>query len=314
MAKKAYRVRNWHHYNRSLVNRGSITYWISESVFKREGTITRGRGRPKSYSDALIEMGLVFRQLFRLTLRATEGFIRSLFSLMKANAVAPDYTTLSRRSKNLKPILHARPSEEGLHVLVDSTGVQIIGEGEWKTLRHGSSRHQLWRKLHIAMDANSLDILSMKMTDSVRLDGNHLPDLIDQIPGEIKQITGDGAYDKKSCYQAAYKRGAKPVFPPQHNATPQRNRYKKDPSLIARDQAIRQIGRGQTRDERLKNWKLDNKYHRRSLVETTMSRLKSIFTDQLRSRCPTRQRTDLALRCRILNHFNRLGLPISFPA
>ena len=139
--------------------------------------------------------------------------MRSLIQLNHLELEVPNYSTLSRRTKTLKVNLNVKHTSQARHVLVDSTGIQVIFEGEWKKLCHGESRHQLWRKLHIAMDANTHDILAATMTESVRLDGNYLPDLINQIEGPIEQITGDGAYDKKACYRAAYNRGANPVFP-----------------------------------------------------------------------------------------------------
>ena len=180
-----------------------------------------------------------------------------------------------------------------------------------KKLRHGESRHQLWRKLHIAMDADSHEILAATMTESVRLDGNYLPGLIDKIDGPIAQITGDGAYDKKNCYHAAYKRGAKPVFPPQHDACVQRNKIKKDPALIARDEVITFMNTGEDKDEQRRVWKKENNYHRRSLVETMMSRMKSIFGDQMRSQHFENQQTDLLIRCFIINQMNKMGSPKS---
>lgn len=313
MAKKAYRVRNWANYNKSLTNRGSITFWFSEDIAKawHPNPTICNRGGQKYYGDMVIHCALTLRQLFRLPLRATEGLMKSLVELMKLKVRTPNYTTLCRRAKGLKIDLKISKTHKARHVLVDSTGIQAIGEGEWKKLRHGESRHQLWRKLHIAMDADDQTILSATMTDSVRLDGNYLPELINQIQGSIAQITGDGAYDKKNCYQIAHQRNAKPVFPPQHNACVQRNKYRKDPALDARDVAITQIGRSEDREERLKNWKQTNNYHRRSLVETMMSRMKSVFGDQMRARTFENQKIDLLIRCYAINKMNGLGLPVS---
>ena len=211
----------------------------------------------------------------------------------------------------MKIKLDVKSRHQARHVLVDSTGIQVIGEGEWKKLRHGESKHQLWRKLHIAMDANDQTILSATVTESVRLDGNYLPGLIAQVEGPIEQITGDGAYDKKNCYQSAYQRNAKAVFPPQPNACVQRNKYKKDSALQARDEVIEYVGRGIDRNERLKEWKQANNYHRRSLVETMMFRMKTIFGDEVRSRTFNNQQTDLLVRCYAMNSINSLGLPMS---
>ena len=312
MAKKAYRVRNWKDYNKSLVQRGSLTFWFSTEVinnWKREEK-DNSHGNQK-YSNMVIVCGLTLRQLFRLTLRATEGMMNSLIELMKLPVCAPNYSTLCRRGKRLKINLGVKKTLHSRHILVDSTGVQVIGEGEWKKLRHGESRHQLWRKLHIAMDADNQTILAATMTESVRLDGNYLPELIDQIDSLIDQITGDGAYDKKNCYEKAYERNAKPVFPPQRDACIQRNKHKKNPALEARDKTIKQIGRGQDREEQLKNWKQTNNYLRQTLIETMMSRMKTIFGDQMRSRTFENQRTDLLIRCYAINKINSLGLPMS---
>ena len=312
MAKKAYRVRNWKDYNKSLVQRGSLTFWFSkEIVHDWNGSNQAVAHGNQKYSNMVILCGLTLRQLFRLPLRATAGMMKSLVELMKLVVCTPDYSTLCRRGKTLNVSLGVKDARQARHVLVDSTGVQVIGEGQWKTLRHGESRHQVWRKLHIAMDANDHTILAATMTESVRLDSNYLPELIEQIQDPIEQITGDGAYDKKNCYQVAYQRNAKPVFPPQHDACVQRNKYKKDPALQARDNVILFVGRGADRDERLKEWKETNNYHRRSLVETMMSRMKTIFGDQMRARTVENQRTDLLIRCYAMNKISMLGLPVS---
>jgi hypothetical protein len=316
MAKIAYRVRNWKDYNKSLVQRGSLTFWFSDEVINRwqEDQEDGAHGNQK-YGDQWIICGLTIRQLFRLPLRATEGLMSSVIELMKLRIPVPDYTTLCRRGRRVKVCLGARQTEEARHVLVDATGIQVMGESEWKHYKYRlkRSRCQVWRKLHIAMDANNQDILSATVTESVRLDGNYLSGLIDEIQGPLSQITGDGAYDKKSCYRKAYERKAKPVFPPQHNACVQRNKYKKDPALEVRDQTILRIGRGENRELRLKGWKTDNNYHQRSLVESMMFRMKSIFGDQIRSRTIENQRTDLLIRCYAMNRINLLGLPVSRP-
>lgn len=313
MAKKAYRVRNWKDYNKSLVQRGSLTFWFSADLIKgwenREDN--RKRGRQKYYADIAILCALTMRQLFRLPLRATEGMLGSLADLMKLCVRIPDYTTLCRRAKTLTVSLGVSHTNQARHVLVDATGIQIIGEGEWKKLRHGETRCQVWKKLHIAMDADNQTILSATMTDSVRLDGNYLTGLLNEIKDPIYQVSGDGAYDKKSCYQAIYTRGAKAVIPPQHNACIQRNKHKKDPALLQRDEVITYLGRGEDRREKLALWKQENNYHRRSLIETMMSRMKSIFGDRMRARTFENQYTDLLVRCYAMNRINGLGLPES---
>lgn len=306
MTKKVYRVHNWKHYNKSLVQRGSLTFWFSEEIMNEWKGKPGAHGNQK-YSDAVILFGLTMRQLFRLPLRATKGLMESLIELNGLKVESPDYTTLCRRGKELNLEIEVRNKEEGRHVLIDSTGIQVIGEGEWKALKYGSSRCQVWKKLHITMDAEDQMILSGMMTESVRLDGNYLSPLVDKIKGSIKQITGDGAYDKTSCYEKAYQRKAKAVFPPQHNAAVQKTKNKKDPALNFRDEVILEIGRGEDRKEKLKKWKKENNYHRRSLIETMMFRMKTIFGDEMRSKTFENQQTDLLVRCYAMNRITQIG-------
>ena len=307
MTKKVYRVRNWPEYNRGLVERGNLSVWFNRNHIRSAEGVHGNR----AYSDALILCALMIKQLFGLTYRMTEGFLRSLIELNDLRIPVPDYTTLCRRAKLLKINLKVRPTSQPRHVLIDSTGIQVLGEGEWKRLNHGESRCQVWKKLHLAIDADSLDILALNVTDSVRLDGNYLPSLIDQIEEPIKQLTGDGAYDKTNCYECALERNAKPVFPPQHNAVVQRNKTKKNPALIPRDELIVRLNSAPDKNEELRLWKQQNHYHRRSLIETNMSRMNSIFSDQMGAKTTENQFAELAIRCRIINIINKLGLPKS---
>ena len=307
MTKKVYRVRNWSEYNKGLVSRGSLEVWFKKDDIKS----AQGSHGNQVYSDLRIRCALTIRQLFHLTYRATEGFLCSLIRVNQLDIATPDYSTLCRRSKTLKVELGARSSGSARHILVDSTGVQVLGEGEWKRLKHGASRCQVWKKLHVALDADTLDILALNVTESARHDGNSLPGLINQITGSIKQITGDGAYDKKNCYECAWQRGAKAVFPPQHNAAVQRSKTRKNPALVPRDELITTLNSAPDKEEALRVWKKETGYHRRSLVETNMSRLNVIFGDQMSARTPENQVTELAIRCRIINKMNTLGLPKS---
>lgn len=313
MSKSHYRVRNWKDYNKALKERGSLTFWFSmEGVVEWTPPASTGkRGRSCYYSDVAITCALTLKNVYRLPLRATEGMLRSLLDLLKLELSSPDYTTLCRRGKHLKIKLQA-PSKEARHVLVDSTGVRVMGEREWKKRLQGEGyKQQVWKKLHIAMDADQQMILSAIMSDSVRLDCHYLPKLVAEIPESIDQITGDGGYDKRCCYQVAYERKARPVFPPQHDAAIQKNKIKKDPALVARDEVIRYLGRGEERPTQLKEWKKQRNYHRRSLVETMMGRMKSLFSDEIRSRCEANQRVDLLIRCAAMNKITQQGMPHS---
>lgn len=79
---------------------------------------------------------------------------------------APDYSTMSRREKRLQVQITARPSRGGLHLLVDSTGIKMLGEGEWKTRKHGAEYRRQWRKVHLGIDAETLEIRAIEVTDN----------------------------------------------------------------------------------------------------------------------------------------------------
>ena len=162
MTKKVYRVRNWGDYNQALVNRGSITFWFSKDCIDNWYNTERTgkRGRPEKYSDLAIECGLTVKALLKLTFRATEGFIRSLSEMMGLKLAIPDYSSLCKRQRSLSIKSPKKRLSQGekLNILVDSTGLKIFGEGEWKVRQHGTIKKRLWRKLHIALNLSLIHI------------------------------------------------------------------------------------------------------------------------------------------------------------
>ena len=135
--KTKYRVSNWAEYDRALVQRGDITLWISTDATDAWKPAPSGRrGGQRKFSDHTIETALMLRLVFKLPLRQAEGFLRSLLSLMGVDLEAPDHTTLSRRSQHLDVDFHLVPANEPIHLIVDSTGLSIIGEGEWAAAKH----------------------------------------------------------------------------------------------------------------------------------------------------------------------------------
>lgn len=137
--KTKYRVGNWPVYDAGLVNRGDLTVWISqEAVDSWEPEPTRQRGGQRRFSDTAIEAALTLRLVFHLPLRQTEGFLRSLLALMDLDLDAPDHTTLSRRARTLDVRLRRHPSSGPTHLVIDSSGLSIVGEGEWAAAKHGA--------------------------------------------------------------------------------------------------------------------------------------------------------------------------------
>jgi hypothetical protein len=175
--KGIYRVRNWAQYNAGLIARGNVTMWIEqEELTKVPSAEPRGRGRPRDYTGAVIQMLLALKQVFRLPLRALQGFAQSQRDLAFADLPVPHYTTLSLRAKALEVRLPATRSDEPLHLVIDSTGMKLYGEGEWKVRQHGWSKRRTWRKVHLALDAKTGQIRAALMTHQDVADADVLPE------------------------------------------------------------------------------------------------------------------------------------------
>ena len=305
--KPKYRVKNWPEYNKSLKQRGSVTFWFSDEVQEKWLTYekTGKRGASQTYSDLAIETFLTVMAIYKLPLRAAEGFIRSIFELTGLKLGVPEYSTVSRRRFGLKVHLPRKVSDREIHVVIDSTGVKIFGEGEWKVRQHGYSKRRTWRKLHLAVNEATSEIVASIVSENSLTDGDALADLLEQIPEQIEQVSTDGAYDWFSCYERIVQRQAKAVIPPRENAKI-RQRKKEGVEPLPRDEnlrRIRKIGR--------KNWKKETGYHRRSLAETSMFRFKQIFGGSVHSRSFESQAVDLFVRCALLNRMSWLGMPVS---
>jgi len=259
-------------------------------------------GRPARFSNSAIELCLTLKALFNLPLRQATGLGAGLLKLADLDWPVPDYTTLCRRQKTLPVALGGRPSSGGLHLLVDSTGIKMMGEGEWKTRKHGASYRRQWRKVHIGIDAETLDIRAIEVTTNAIGDAPTLPDLLAQIPADetILSVGGDGAYDTKGCYAAIAEREAQAIIPVRRNGRP----WKEDgPGAAARNETLRAIKRlGRT------IWKKWSGYHRRSLVETKMHCFK-LLGQRVAARTFDRQITELKVRAAILNRFSQIGTP-----
>lgn len=310
--KKTYKVRNWPEYNQALVDRGKVTFWITEEALKawQEQKKTGKRGKPRTYSDQAIETALVLQQVFHLPLRQTEGFLASILKRIGSERTAPDYSTISLRAQTVPVEIRVRQvRNEPLHLVVDSTGAKVFGEGEWKVRQHGWSKRRTWQKLHIGVDEATGDILLGEVTGNDTADCEMLEPLLKQLPSSarLNQVSADGAFDKRICYAALAKRKVPRItIPPQHNARIWRH-GNTVAAQLARDENLRRIRKvGRT------EWKLENNYHRRSLAETAVFRLKTIFTDQVRARRSANQRMELLIRCKAINLMTTLGMPDSY--
>ena len=272
---------------------------------------TRDAGRPspsgqpggqKRFSDLAIKTALTLRLVFRLPLRQAEGFLRSVLSLMDVDLEAPDHTTLSRRSRHLDVESYRLPAEAPIHLIVDSTGLSIVGEGEWAAAKYGGRGQRGWRKLHLGVDQAGV-IVAQTLTEATVDDATTGIGLIEALDADITSLTADAAYDTIAFYDAATARGATVVVPPNKTARVSRRR----PRSGARDRTIRKmkkIGR--------RRWKKEAGYHRQAQVENAFFRYKSIIGGGLRARSPGGRVTEAVIACNALNQMTELGRPESY--
>lgn len=300
-APTTYKTRNWAEYNLSLKRRGSLLIWFDPEM-DWEATSSGRRGRQQTYSAAAIQACLTLKVLFGLPLRQTTGFVESLLKLVGLDWSVPDFSTLCRRQKTLSVAIPYKGSAGPLHLLVDSTGIKAEGEGEWNARKHGGSKRRLWRKIHIGIDEETLEIRAIEVTSSSIGDAPMLPDLLNQIAPDqlLGSVTADGAYDTRKCHDAIAARNAHAVIPPRKNA----KMWKPDtPGARARNEAVRSskyLGRAL--------WRNLTGYHRRSRVETKMHCVKRLG-QRLSARDFDRQVAEIQIRAAILNGFTALGIP-----
>jgi transposase len=299
--KMSFRVQNWAEYEAGLRQRGSLTLWIEDEVLQNwQSCGPNGQCR---YSTVAIQTSLMLRTAFRMALRQAEGLLGSVITLMGLNLCAPDHTTVSRRAQTL-PALPREVPAGPLDVLIDSTGLQVFGAGQWLEEKHGVKPRRSWRKLHLAVDARTGMIVSHTLTDQHADDPSQVSPLLDQIDGEIARVISDGAYDGAPTYQTVARHGAgiEVVIPPRSTAV-----------------ASCELGPPTRRDLHLATiaqngrlgWQKATGYGQRALVETTMGRYKALIGPRLKARHPDAQHTEAAIGVAVLNRMLDAARPKS---
>lgn len=305
--KKEYRVRNWREYEAGLRARGDVTIWFTDRAVA--GWISRSSGAPGGQqvcSNLAIETALTLRSVFGLPLRQTEGFVASLLSMLGLDDLpVPDHTTLSRRAKSLRVTLPKSPTSGEVHLIVDSSGLQIQGQGPWAAAKHGGRAIREWRKLHVGVDEQGF-IVAHRLTESTVDDASVVPELVKQVRDPIRRFTADGAYDTTAVYDMVTRRGAEVVVPPVKNA---RMSKSADPGARARNSTVEWIDRVGRRA-----WRRGAGYHQQARVENTFYRYKSILGGRLRGRHVEIQVTEARIAVKILNRMLELGAPRSEPS
>ncbi|WP_167878089.1 IS5 family transposase, partial [Klebsiella pneumoniae] len=258
VAKQKFKITNWPTYNKALINRGSITFWLDDEAIQAwyESATPSSRGRPQRYSDLAITTVLVIKRVFRLTLRAAQGFIDSIFSLMNVPLRCPDYSCVSRRAKSVNVSFKTPTRGEIAHLVIDSTGLKVFGEGEWKVKKHGQERRRIWRKLHLAVDSKTHEIICADLSLNNVTDSEAFPGLIRQTHRKIRAASADGAYDTRLCHDELRRKKISALIPPRKGAGYWPGEYADRNRAVANQRLTGSNAR----------WKWTTDYNRRSIT------------------------------------------------
>ncbi|QRM35666.1 IS5 family transposase [Microvirga sp. VF16] len=303
--KARYRIQNWSAYDAALRRRGDLTIWVTpEAITAWTPASTSRRGRPRRYSEIAIEAGLMLRLAFGRPWRQTEGLLGSLMRLLGLDLPVPDHTTFSRRSADLT-IAAALKADGAVNVVIDSTGLKVFGAGEWHLEKHGGKPRRSWRKLHLAVDPDTGEILASELTSSEEGDASLVGPLVEQIDRPLSAVLADGAYDGEPVYQAVavHSPGAEVIIPPRSTAVPSDTAQSAPTQRDRHLQVISACGR--------LGWQKAVGYGRRSLVEVAMLRYKTLIGRSLRARTLRTQKVEATVGCKVMNIMIRLGMPIS---
>ncbi len=303
MAKQKFKITNWPTYNKALINRGSITFWLDDEAIQAwyESATPSSRGRPQRYSDLAITTVLVIKRVFRLTLRAAQGFIDSIFSLMNVPLRCPDYSCVSRRAKSVNVSFKTPTRGEIAHLVIDSTGLKVFGEGKWKVKKHGQERRRIWRKLHLAVDSKTHEIICADLSLNNVTDSEAFPGLIRQTHRKIRSAAADGAYDTRLCHDELRRKKISALIPPRKGAGYWPGEYADRNRAVANQRMTGSNAR----------WKWTTDYNRRSIAETATYRVKQLFGGSLTLRDYDGQVAEAMALVRALNKMTKAGMPES---
>ena len=270
---------DWSSYNQGLKNRYNLNLYISDDIVENWMHKERPKiwGQSPQYTDFAIKTCLQMRYLLGLPLRGTQGFMESIFKQQNIDLKVPHYTVLSRRQKDLVIDLKRKIPEGKFDIVVDSSGLKVYGEGEWKVRKHGYSKRRTWRKIHLASDSQTMQITACELTKNDVHDGTILPNLLED---NVKDVYADGAYDWKELHKDVENNGGKLIAPPRKDAVisvPENEAG----ILTTRDKYVVDI-----EEKTLAEWKKEIGYHVRSLSETQFFRWKTIFSHRLQSLHP----------------------------
>ena len=290
-----YHRRDWSKYNRQLVNRGNINFWIDSEVLKSwQAKKQKKNGHPFIYGDELIKTMCFIRFKFHLSLRETEGFFTSLIRLMSGVFKVPCYTQVCRRMKSLSLPLELIQKKNVTDIVLDPTGLKIYGAGEWRSQKYGTKKR--WKKLHLAMDPNSGKLVLAELTNEYVHDTQYLEKSLQSMNSRKGKVLIDGIADSKRCYELAQKYNKRLLTPPKTGAI-----LRMEPGYEERNKAIAII-HGFGGDKQAKSlWSKLVGYNKRVVIESMIARWKGLFGDKLGSRCDKRREIEVKLKALMVN-------------
>jgi transposase len=309
--KDRYKLRNWKSYNASLCKRGSLTLYIDESVLRiwRDIDVSKKIVGEQTYPESIILCCLLIKMQYHQPLRQTTGLVKSILTMAGyGDFEVPDYTTLCRRQTGLSVGVTKRwKSGEKIAVAIDSTGLKVYGEGEWKVRKHGVSKRRTWLKLHIAIDIDTQEIIGVSLTGNDIDDAAEAKKMLKGKAEKMSSFHGDGAYDDFEFRKILG--DVKQIIPPPKDAVVHHETKRKPLKeyLFQRNKAVEFMNKHDR-----KQWKINEEYHKRSLNETVMFRYKTTFGAQMQARKLENQQTEVLIKTKILNIYRDIGMPVSY--
>jgi len=228
-------------------------------------------------------------------------------TLLGVGLAIPDHTTFSRRSIGLSLTTALPPTTEPVHVVLDSTGLKVYGAGEWQREKHGERGRRTWRKLHLAVNPGSGELLASELTTNEVGDLTMVSPLLEQIQSPLLSVTADGAYDAANVYRDIAER--QPHSPPAVIIPPRATavlRLTTGTAPSPRDRPMQMI-----QEKGRRGWERAVGSGKRSLVETAMFRYQTLIGPTRRARTLPAQRTEARVACSVINRMTQLGMPLS---
>jgi hypothetical protein len=280
----------WSKYNKSLINRGSINFWFSkESCKKWKAKNSKKFGRPFIFSDDWIKALLVLRFVFKLPLRQLQGFATSLLDMQKISAIIPHYSCICKRAKNMANTL---PKKKVTDIVFDTSGVRIYESGEWKKEKYGC--HRKWRKLHVAIDLKTKEIIYSKLTSASKHDLSQIDEVMLCLNRRKGKVLIDGIADQHELYRKCEEYNKQLLTPPRKGSIMNESNETRNDAI----KIIRALG-GDLEAKSL--WGKLTGYNQRSQIETLFSRWKRILGETLKSKLESTTTNEVYIKSLIMN-------------